>query len=91
MPAKQVGREHLIHENASHAFRRLHTQNAQGSRRRPVLFIGGDWVEGHHDVELQNETGRKPASARLPEGSEGIAKLHASSPATVARTWSPGR
>ncbi|MFJ2807882.1 hypothetical protein [Kitasatospora sp. NPDC087271] len=56
-----------------------------------MLFIGGDWAEGHHDVELQNETGRKPASARLPEGSEGTAKLHASSPATAARTWSPGR
>ncbi|MCQ8836619.1 IS110 family transposase [Streptomyces malaysiensis] len=42
-----------------------------------MLFIGDDWAEDHHDVELQDETGRKLASARLPEGVEGIAKLHA--------------
>lgn len=43
----------------------------------PLLFIGDDWAEDHHDVELQDETGRKRASAPLPEGVEGIAKLHA--------------
>jgi transposase len=42
-----------------------------------VLFIGDDWAEDHHDVEVQDATGRKLASARLPEGVEGIAKLHA--------------
>lgn len=40
------------------------------------MFIGDDWAEDHHDVELQDETGRKLASAQLPEGVEGIAKLH---------------
>ena len=42
-----------------------------------VLFIGDDWAEDHHDVEVQDGTGRRLAGARLPEGVEGIAKLHA--------------
>lgn len=41
-----------------------------------MLLIGDDWAEDHHDVELQDETGRKLAAARLPEGVAGIAKLH---------------
>jgi len=42
-----------------------------------VLFVGDDWAEDHHDVEIQDETGVKLATARLPEGVEGIARLHA--------------
>ncbi|MEU6974306.1 IS110 family transposase [Kitasatospora aureofaciens] len=42
-----------------------------------MLFIGDDWAEDHHDVELQDGTGRKLAAVRLPEGVEGIARLHA--------------
>lgn len=42
-----------------------------------MLFIGDDWAEDHHDVEVQDVTGRRLAAARLPEGVEGIAKLHA--------------
>ncbi|SHN36260.1 IS110 family transposase [Streptomyces yunnanensis] len=41
-----------------------------------MLWIGDDWAEDHHDVEVQDDTGRKLAAARLPEGVEGIAKLH---------------
>jgi transposase len=41
-----------------------------------LLLIGDDWAEDHHDVEVQDETGRKLATANLPEGVEGIAKLH---------------
>ncbi|MDE3725351.1 IS110 family transposase [Nocardiopsis sp. N85] len=41
-----------------------------------MLLIGDDWAEDHHDVELQDETGRRLAAARLPEGVAGIAKLH---------------
>ncbi len=44
----------------------------------PVLmFIGDDWAEDHHDLELEDETGRRLAKARLPEGIEGITRLHA--------------
>ena len=42
-----------------------------------MLFIGDDWAEAHHDVELEDEGGRRLARARLPEGLEGIARLHA--------------
>ncbi len=40
------------------------------------LFVGDDWSEAHHDVELMDATGRKLAKARLPEGVAGIARLH---------------
>jgi len=40
------------------------------------LFIGDDWAEDHHDVELQDETGRRLALAKLPEGMTGISRLH---------------
>jgi len=42
-----------------------------------VLFVGNDWAEDHHDVEVQDETGRRLGKARLPEGVAGMARLHA--------------
>jgi transposase len=42
-----------------------------------LLLVGDDWAEEHHDVELQDETGRRLAWAKLPEGIVGIARLHA--------------
>ena len=42
-----------------------------------VLFVGDDWAEDHHDVELMDETGRVLARARLGEGVAGMARLHA--------------
>lgn len=42
-----------------------------------VLFVGDDWAEAHHDVEIQDEQGRRLAVRRLPEGVVGIAGLHA--------------
>jgi len=42
-----------------------------------MLFIGDDWAEDHHDIEIEDDSGRRLARARLPEGLEGIAKLHA--------------
>src|SRR5262245_2458896 len=41
------------------------------------LFIGDDWAEDHHDVELMDGSGRRLARARLPEGVVGMARLHA--------------
>jgi transposase len=41
-----------------------------------LLFVGDDWAEDHHDVELMDPTGRRLAKARLPEGVAGIARLH---------------
>jgi hypothetical protein len=42
-----------------------------------LMFIGDDWAEDHHDLELEDETGRRLAKARLPEGLEGITRFHA--------------
>lgn len=33
-----------------------------------MLFVGDDWAEDHHDVYLMNETGKKLAVQRFPEG-----------------------
>ena len=40
------------------------------------LFVGDDWAEDHHDVELMDERGRVLARKRLPEGVAGMARLH---------------
>jgi len=42
-----------------------------------MLFIGDDWAEDHHDIELEDEDGRRLVRARLPEGLEGITRLRA--------------
>ncbi len=42
-----------------------------------MLFLGNDWAEAHHDIELVDESGRRLARRRLPEGVEGLAALHA--------------
>jgi transposase len=41
-----------------------------------VLFVGDDWAEDHHDVEVQDEHGRAVRTARLPEGVDGMARFH---------------
>lgn len=41
-----------------------------------ALFVGDDWAEDHHDVEVQGETGQRLIKTRLPEGVAGIARLH---------------
>jgi len=41
-----------------------------------VLFIGDDWAEAHHDIEIEDEAGRVLARRRLPDGLVGITALH---------------
>ena len=45
--------------------------------RNELLFVGDDWAEDHHDVELQDETGRRLPKAKLDEVIAGIDRLHA--------------
>ena len=40
------------------------------------LFVGDDWAEDHHDIEVMSEQGTVLAKARLPEGVAGMARLH---------------
>ncbi|MGV9681054.1 IS110 family transposase, partial [Nocardia sp. NPDC003482] len=42
-----------------------------------MLFVGDDWAQDHHDVELMDAAGERLARARLPEGVDGIARFHA--------------
>jgi transposase len=42
-----------------------------------MLFVGDDWAEDHHDVEIQDDQGRRLSSRRLSEGVAGVAALHA--------------
>ena len=51
-----------------------------------MLFIGDDWAEDHHDLEIERKDGRRLARAWLPEGLEGIGRL----PALVAEHAPPG-
>lgn len=39
-----------------------------------MLFVGDDWAEDHHNVELMDASGRRLAKARLPAG---MTRLHA--------------
>ena len=41
-----------------------------------MLFIGDDWAEAHHDIEIEDDSGRVLARKRLPEGLAGITGLH---------------
>jgi transposase len=40
------------------------------------MFVGDDWAEAHHDIEIEDEAGRVLARRRLPEGLAGITTLH---------------
>ncbi len=41
-----------------------------------MLFVGDDWAEAHHDVEIVDEAGKVLARRRLPEGVTGLSGLH---------------
>ncbi len=41
-----------------------------------MLFIGDDWAEAHHDIEIEDDSGRVLVRRRLPEGMAGITALH---------------
>ena len=41
-----------------------------------MLFLGDDWAEAHHDIEIEDDQGRVLARRRLPEGMAGITLLH---------------
>ena len=42
-----------------------------------MLFVGDDWAEDHHDIEIVDEAGKVLARRRLPEGLGGVTRLHA--------------
>jgi transposase len=42
-----------------------------------MLFVGDDWAEDHHDIEVVDDRGEVLARRRVPEGIDGVAELHA--------------
>ena len=56
-----------------------------------MLFVGDDWAEDHHDVEIQDESGRKLAVRRLSEGAAGISQLHELIGEHLGETDDPGQ
>jgi len=41
-----------------------------------MVFVGIDWAEAHHDVCLLDERGKVLGKRRIPEGLEGVRRLH---------------
>ena len=52
-----------------------------------MLFVGDDWAEEHHDVELVDEQGTLLARRRLLEGMAGVTALHALIAAHLPEDW----
>src|SRR6266568_7749162 len=52
-----------------------------------MLFVGDDGAEDHHDIEIVDETGRRVARQRLPEGLSGVSRLHALIAAAMPAEW----
>jgi transposase len=42
-----------------------------------MIFVGIDWAEAHHDVCVLDTEGEVLATCRIPEGLEGVSRLHA--------------
>ena len=55
-----------------------------------MLFIGDDWAEAHHDIEIVEESGQRLVKRRLPEGIDGLAALHALVAVHLAEDAEPG-
>lgn len=41
-----------------------------------MIFLGIDWAEAHHDLCLLDEDGRVLATGRVPDGVDGVGRLH---------------
>jgi hypothetical protein len=52
-----------------------------------MLFVGDDWAEDHHDIEIANEQGRRLARRRLREGLDGVTRLHALIASVMPKEW----
>jgi hypothetical protein len=71
VPRVVVG-EHLTIRTLDVSSALLGSGPGEGCGGRRVLFVGNDWAEDHHDVEIVDEQGRRLARRRLPEGWPGL-------------------
>jgi transposase len=52
-----------------------------------MLFVGDDWAENHHDIEIVDDDGKVLVRRRLPEGLEGVTRLHSLVAAQLPDDW----
>jgi transposase len=52
-----------------------------------MLFVGDDWAEDHHDIEIVDDDGTVLVRRRLPEGLEGVTRLHSLVAAQLPDDW----
>lgn len=52
-----------------------------------MLFVGDDWAEDHHDIEIVDDGGKVLVRRRLPEGLEGVTRLHSLVAAQMPDDW----
>ncbi len=52
-----------------------------------MLFVGDDWAEGHHDIEIVDDDGKVLVRRRLSEGLEGVTRLHSLVAAQMPDDW----
>jgi transposase len=52
-----------------------------------MLFVGDDWAEDHHDIEIVDDEGKVLVRRRLPEGLEGVTRLHSLIAAQLPDDW----
>jgi len=52
-----------------------------------MLFVGDDWAEDHHDIEIVDEQGHRLIRRRLPEGLDGVSRLHALIAGVMPKEW----
>ena len=70
--ARLMWREHWSIRAPESSCGLLDLFGVHGEMESLVLFVGDDWAEDHHDVEVQDEHGPGVAPAgRLPEGVAG--------------------
>ena len=55
-----------------------------------MLFLGDDWAEDHHDIEIVDDDGRVLVRRRLPEGIEGVTRLHSLVASQMPDDWVDG-
>jgi len=41
-----------------------------------LIYVGIDWAEAHHDVHVLDEAGESLGHARVPEGIDGLGRIH---------------
>src|SRR3990172_6500873 len=74
MAAGVACRRALVHQLAAPFLER--PSGTTRRRDRMMIFVGIDWAEAHHDVCVLDHAGEVLATRRIPDGLEGVARLH---------------